>query len=327
MSEVVARIVLWGTEGAGKTTTLETIHARLRPELRGALRREATRLDPTVRYESLAISLGPSETGETRIELVAVPGAPDQRMTRKQLLDQVDGLILTLDCSPAGIERNFAAIEELREALAAYGKNLETFPVALQYNKRDLADPFVVEQLHRRIGLSRAAAFETTATSGDGVLTALTTVSKHVLRARRSPAPPFAAPTADPPPLSTPPSPAAGSPAEKSDSEAVSASRTSPGDATSDLLEAAILAEGLSEDRAEADADLQTWADAPAKAAESGAPLGDSLRIVSVGQARIETAGAIRLPVVLGDTQGETRSFVLSLRLDAVPAFEDGEQD
>ena len=55
MSEVHARILIWGIDGSGKTTTLETIHAKLRPDLRGELRREPTRLDPTVEFESLAI--------------------------------------------------------------------------------------------------------------------------------------------------------------------------------------------------------------------------------------------------------------------------------
>ena len=43
MGEVNARIVLWGIEGSGKTTTLETIHAKLREDLRGDLRRRHRR--------------------------------------------------------------------------------------------------------------------------------------------------------------------------------------------------------------------------------------------------------------------------------------------
>lgn len=187
MGEAQARIVLWGIAGAGKSTTLHTIHARLRPESRGELVRLPSRLDPTVFAESLAISLGDLGGRAMQLEVVAVPGGDDQAMTRKQLLDQVDGVILVLDCSPGRIEANAAALDELRGSLAAYGQRLEALPLVLQYNKRDVADPFAIEALHRRIGLRDAAVFETIATTGHGVLPTLTTISKHVIRMRRGP--------------------------------------------------------------------------------------------------------------------------------------------
>ena len=185
MGEAHARIVLWGIEGSGKSTTLRTIHARLRPESRGELVRTPSRLDPTIYSESLAISLGEMGGKPMQIEIVAVPGADDQAMTRKQLLDQVDGVILVLDCAPGRIEANASAIDELRSSLADYGQRLDAFPIVLQYNKRDVADPFAIEALHRRIGLPQAAVFETIATTGHGVLPTLTTISKHVVRLRR----------------------------------------------------------------------------------------------------------------------------------------------
>ena len=46
MSDVHARILLWGIEGCGKTTTLQTIHDKLRADLRGELRQEPTRWRP-----------------------------------------------------------------------------------------------------------------------------------------------------------------------------------------------------------------------------------------------------------------------------------------
>lgn len=119
MGAAYARIVLWGIEGAGKSTTLRTIHARLRPESRGELVRVPTRLDPTIYSETLAISLGEMGGRPMQIEIVSVPGADDQAMTRKQLLDEVDGVILVLDCAPGRIEANATAIDELRSSSIA----------------------------------------------------------------------------------------------------------------------------------------------------------------------------------------------------------------
>ncbi len=297
MGNAQARIVLWGIEGSGKSTTLRTIHARLRPESRGELIRTPSRLDPTVVSESLSISLGELGGKPMQIELVAVPGAADQAMTRKQLLDQVDGVVLVLDCSPDRISANAAAIDELKSSLADYGQRLEAFPIVLQYNKRDVADPFAIEALHRQIGLREAAVFETIATTGHGVLPTLTTISKHLVRLRRDATRAPVSPSTSPsrPPLQT-----------------------------HEILEAGILAEAdfdsdRRDDGAELEFDRTTQPDWNAVQQELDKPepaLGGSLRIVSVGQASVDAEGALRLPLVLGDDQGQTRSLVLSLRLD-----------
>jgi signal recognition particle receptor subunit beta len=313
MPKVNARIVLWGIEGAGKSTSLRTIHAKLRPDLRGDLKSEPTRLDPTVHFESLTIQLGETAGVAMQIEIVAVPGAPDQTMTRKQLLDEVDGIVIVLDASPERIEENYASIDELRSSLAAYGQRLDAFPVVLQYNKRDVADPFAIEELHRRIGLDQAAVFETIATSGHGILSTLTTISKHVVRARR----------------------AEGTQGESQ--SAVSSPTPQPievepeieqtGMATHEILEAAIIAEsenensGTFEELVELDPETGTqpnWDVATERVSKPENILGADLRIVSVGQAAIDTDGGVRLPMVLGDESGQTRTVVLSLRLDSL---------
>ena len=60
--------------------------------------------------------------------------------------------------------------------------------------------------------------------------------------------------------------------------------------------------------------------------AKPEATLAGSLRIVSVGQADLDGEGGVRVPLVLGDSQGQTRSIVLSLRLDPLldPLLEEG---
>lgn len=333
MSNVNARILLWGIEGSGKTTTLETIHAKLRPELRGDLRAEPTRLDPSLTYEALPIKLGEIGGVGMQLELIAVPGAPDQAMTRKQLLDEIDGVVLVIDCSPEKIEENFATIAELRESLEAYGRAIDTVPIVLQYNKRDIADPFAIEDLHRRIGLEQAAVFETIATSGHGVLATLTTISKNVVRARKggsspeiTPNPAPAAPTKTLTTTPTAPEPAEllTEDVELLDLDAEGGLEQGP----QDILEAAILAEGEEQDELLAMTDTEPldagpalapdWPSEPQDARKPEAPLGANLRIVSVGQASVDPDGGVRLPLVLGDESGQSRSVILSLRLDAL---------
>jgi signal recognition particle receptor subunit beta len=333
MSEMNARILLWGIAGCGKTTTLQTIHDKLQPDLRGDLRHEPTRLDPSIRFESLPITLGNLGGVGTQIEIIAVPGAEDLMMTRKQLLDEVDGLIFVLDCSPERIDANAAALDELRESLSSYGRHLGSLPIVLQYNKRDLADPFAIEELHRGIGLSQAAVFETIAPTGHGILSTLTTISKHVVRARRgkveSPASPAVPVTGDHP-ITEPDPFLVAEPLSKIEGDDPLGHEM----ASHEILEAAILAEGEAQQAFPANAERAESAllgladdfahdfENDVHATKPNNSLGDDLRIVSVGQASVDVGGGLRLPLVLGDGAGSSRSVILSLRLDAL--VEDG---
>ena len=65
-SEVTARILYWGVQGAGKTTNLESIRSKLRADHRGELRRTPTRVDPSVHFETLPIELGEEGTRALR---------------------------------------------------------------------------------------------------------------------------------------------------------------------------------------------------------------------------------------------------------------------
>jgi hypothetical protein len=309
MSDGKARILLWGIEGSGKSTSLAMIHSKLQADLRGEIRRTPTNIDPTVQYETLPIQLGKVRGIESRLEIVAPPGGADQEMTRKQLLDQVDGIILVIDASPDQIENNWQAISELRDSLADYGRSLDEIPIVVQFNKRDIADPFQIEDFHRRTGLTQAAVFETIATTGHGILATLTTISKRVVRARKSQTTRSGAA-----PVTT--------------IDEASAAATDPNASSHEILEAAILAEAEGADGDAiaasvefdfADAGTQPdWRVVTEDTTKPEAALGQALRIVSAGQVAIHADGGLEIPLVLGDENGQTRSVLLSLRLDSL---------
>ena len=301
--EVIARIVYWGAEGAGKSTNLHAAFAKLRPDHRGEIKQVPTRIDPTVGYEVLPITLGEIAGVRTQLEMIAVPGAPGQAPTRKQLLDQVDGIVLVLDARSERTEANLASLGELRQGLAAYGRSLERLPLVVQYNKRDLSDPYAIEDLHRRLGLASTPVFEAVATQGAGVLQTLSTISKRVIRSLREQDAP-AAPEAPAARVAAPEPP---TPVER--------------------MERAILAEaeqpepGAEAELARGAEDLlaPTWDDPTGEIERpAGARIGPDLTIVSVGEAQRTGDRELRLPLVLGDASGQTSTLVLTLRLDAL---------
>jgi hypothetical protein len=273
-----------------------------------------TRFDPSVSYTVLPIELGDVSGMRTRIELVAVPGGPEHAPTRKQLLDQVDGIVLVVDCQRERALENLASLEELSKALEDYARSIDEIPLVVQYNKRDLADAYGTEELHRRLGLAGATVFEAVATEGTGLLQALSTISKKVIRSLREQSlsaartlevdePAIAAPQ---PQTATPPLGPATSPRE--------------------AMEQAILAESDHPDRAAIDAESQAtaqmlsdqpWLHEPdAFETPIGARIGPALSIVSVGVATRADERSVRIPLVLGDDEGGTSTLVLTVRLD-----------
>ncbi len=305
-SEVNARVVYWGIEGSGKSTNLNAVYAKLRPDHRGEVRELPTRFDPSVRYEVLPIELGEIAGVRTRLQIIAPPGAPEQAPTRKQLLDRVDGVVLVLDSQPERLDENLASFQELRRALAAYGRRLDSLPLVVQYNKRDLADAYAAESLHRKLDLGSVPVFEAVATQGRGVLETLSTISKRVIRSlrdqelepARAPEPPAQRP-ARPQPAAPPPLP----PAQR--------------------MEEAILREPSEPEAERAAAELETELEAPAWEQVSGeierplgVRLGRDLSIVSVGTASRSGERRVRVPLVLGDASGQTTSVALSIEIE-----------
>jgi hypothetical protein len=287
--EVNARIVYWGIEGAGKRTNLAVIHAKLRPDHRGELRELPTRLDPSVSYAMLPIELGDVSGVRTRIQVVTAPAGAEQAPTRQQLLDEVDGVVFVADARRERLSENLASFEELRTMLAAYGRSPEQVPLVLQYNKRDLSDPYALEELHRKLGLRGAAAFEAVASEGSAVLQTLTTISKRVIRHHREQA-------------------------DREADEPAAAAAPSPPLGTTQLLmrtldlEPELLAGDLEEAAAQTKA-----ADASALAA---APL---LDVESLGEPCLGGPRSVLVPVRIRDGAGCSREITLRIEIEAVP--------
>jgi signal recognition particle receptor subunit beta len=324
-SQVNARIVYWGAEGSGKSSNLRLIRAKLRPDHRGELRSVPTRLDPTVTYEELPIKLGEIAGVRTCIDVVSVPGGAEHAPTRKQLLDRVDGVVLVIDSQRQRIDDNIAAFEELRRVLASYGRNFQQVPIVVQYNKRDLADSFAIEELHRKLDLRGAAAFEADARRGTGVLQCLTTISKRVIRVLRERSFDTASAPIDTQPLPSPPAPRAApvtppaaAPAapvaERANDveQAIHHEHSHP--------EAREIAETADRARAVFEASFGDSTSGLDRDVASTLELGS---IEAVGRATKIDARSVRVPLRLKDAAGQPVKVALTIRLDPLTGGSD----
>jgi signal recognition particle receptor subunit beta len=184
--EVAAKIVFYGPGLSGKTTTLKKIYDSVRPAHRGEIMSLATEGDRTLFFDFLPVKVERVGDCSVRLALYTVPGQVFYNATRKLVLQGADGIVFVADSQPDAMEKNIESLQNLEENLAEQGIRLERFPHVFQWNKRDVPAVVPVEDLRSALNPRQVPDFETCATSGQGVLETLKTVTRLVIKDLRS---------------------------------------------------------------------------------------------------------------------------------------------
>jgi hypothetical protein len=214
--QMAAKVVYYGPGLCGKTTNLQWIFENTATDSRGEMVSLATETDRTLFFDLLPIDVGSIAGFSTRIQLYTVPGQVFYNTTRKLVLKGVDGVVFVADSQRPMLQANVESFQNLEENLAEMGLSLDTIPLVLQYNKRDLPNICDVAELDQALNRQGWSSVEAAAIDGRGVFETLKVISKKTLLALkkrltkgRSDTPAAAAPRAPSPPASgAPPRPA-----------------------------------------------------------------------------------------------------------------------
>jgi signal recognition particle receptor subunit beta len=180
--EINAKIVYYGPGLSGKTTNLQYIHQKLKPEHKGNLMTLATQTDRTLFFDFLPVEVGEVRGLKTRFQLYTVPGQVFYNATRKLVLKNVDGVVFVADSRREGLTDSLDSLRNLEENLNAHNISIHDIPVILQYNKRDMPTALSREELDRHLNPHGWPVFEAVAHKGTGVLESLTAICKLVIR-------------------------------------------------------------------------------------------------------------------------------------------------
>lgn len=181
--EVQLKIVYYGPALSGKTTNLETIHERIRPDHKGDLTSLDTTQDRTLFFDFMPLEADAIRGFKTRFLMYTVPGQVMYNTTRRIVLRGVDGVVFVADSQWGEMEANLESLKNLKENLRAQGSSLEHVPHVLQFNKHDLdniAPEHYMEFLLNN-GEKRRPSFSSVATDGTGVFEALNMIARLVL--------------------------------------------------------------------------------------------------------------------------------------------------
>jgi signal recognition particle receptor subunit beta len=180
--EIDIKVVYYGPALCGKTSNLQSVHVSLNPDQRGELVSLATKDDRTLFFDFLPIELDNIKGFKTRFHIYTVPGQVLYTLTRKAVLTGVDGIIFVADSEEGKMEENIESLDDLKENLKYYNKDLQSIPFVMQYNKRDLERLIPVDELERELNPGGNPSFEASAISGRGVMETLTMCCKMVLQ-------------------------------------------------------------------------------------------------------------------------------------------------
>jgi hypothetical protein len=180
--EITCKIVYYGPGRSGKTTNLQHVHGHIPDQRKGPMLSLATETDRTLFFDFLPLDLGAVSGFRVRLQLYTVPGQVYYNATRKLVLRGADGVVFVADSQREQMQENLDGLRNLHENLLEEEVDLRTFPLIMQYNKRDLPGVVPVDELDDVLNFRGLPAFPASAVEGEGVFDTLKSVSQLVLQ-------------------------------------------------------------------------------------------------------------------------------------------------
>lgn len=173
LGEINLKIVYYGAALSGKTTNLQFIHARTPPHLRGQLISLKTQQDRTLLFDFLQLEIGKVANLKPKFKLYTVPGQVYYAASRRIILQGADGIIFVVDSQAERMADNEELWYSMERHLIELGYDFTTFPIVVQFNKRDLPNALPVSEIRRRLPIGDRPGFEASALKGYGVFDTL----------------------------------------------------------------------------------------------------------------------------------------------------------
>lgn len=173
LGELNLKLVYYGPALSGKTTNLQYIHARTPQNMRGRLISLKTQQDRTLLFDFLQIEMGKVNNLKPKFKLYTVPGQVYYEASRRLILQGTDGVVFVVDSQAGRLAENQESWYTMEQHLIELGCDINTFPIIVQFNKRDLPHVLPTSELRRRLDIGARPCFEAAAASGTGVFDTL----------------------------------------------------------------------------------------------------------------------------------------------------------
>lgn len=173
LKEINCKLVYYGPGRSGKTTNLEQVHQKAPDDSKGELVSINTETDRTLYFDFLPLNLGKVAGMTTKFQLYTVPGQVYYNATRKLVLQGVDGVVFVADSSPHMMDENIESLENMLQNLTDNGIDVQTIPIVLQLNKRDIDGALDINLMVEKLNRHNWPIVEACAFKGEGVFPTL----------------------------------------------------------------------------------------------------------------------------------------------------------
>ncbi|HBL53791.1 MAG TPA: gliding motility protein [Syntrophaceae bacterium] len=175
---IQVKVVYYGPGRCGKTTNLEYVYEKCRPQVNSDMITVKTQGDRTLFFDFFPLDMGKVAGYDVKIQLYTVPGQVKYDSTRRLVLKGVDGVVFVADSTVERREKNIISIRNLEDNLKIYNKDIHDIPLVIQYNKRDLAHDGIeildLETMEKDLNAElKVPAIEASAVKGDNVVVTL----------------------------------------------------------------------------------------------------------------------------------------------------------
>ena len=180
--EINAKIVYFGPAQSGKGTVLAYIYSRIKPSLRGEFKSVPAGADKLMFFDFSPFETALPNGYRLRLHIYTLTGTVTNPATWKMTLKGADGIMIMIDPAATHAAETSESVAQLRDFLSAYGVGLHDTPAVLQLNspaRKILPDE--AAEIAAVLDLSSLSSCPTDAASGEGVLEALTTLSRQIL--------------------------------------------------------------------------------------------------------------------------------------------------
>lgn len=167
------KIVYHGPGLCGKTTNLQQIFTRVRPDqkLSQSIMEIPTQEDKTLSFDLMPLSIGSIKGYTATFSFYTVPGQVHYQTSRKLILEDVDGVVFVADSQRQLRNENIRMLEELKKTV-----NNPELPLVFQFNKRDLPDIMDIETMKEDLLEEGEPYYEAVAIKGIGIMETYQTI-------------------------------------------------------------------------------------------------------------------------------------------------------
>lgn len=180
--EINAKIVYFGPAGSGKRSALTYIYSRIKPSLRGELKSVPAGADKLLFFDFSPFEAPLPNGYRVRLHVYTLSGTVTNPATWKMTLKGADGILFMADPAAEHAAEIRESASQLRDFLSAYGVGLHETPAVLQFNSVTRENrPDEDAAIAAALDLSKLPTCRSNSSSGEGLLEALTMLSRQVL--------------------------------------------------------------------------------------------------------------------------------------------------